>query len=112
MNLVQIGGLVINLDRVVYIKECFTSETLYGRSVQKGTSDGWIEVFFDDPGHVLRLERDGAEALRRYLSEECGVRLLTATDVGLPSEPAPAAAPARPNGPPRHEGRRLVESGW
>jgi hypothetical protein len=77
MKVVKIGGLTIHLDRVVYIKECYAAETLYGRSVQKGLAEGWMEVYFEHPGHVLRLEREAAESLRRHLAEECGVRVLS-----------------------------------
>jgi hypothetical protein len=82
MNLVQIGGLTINLDQVVYIKECYTAETLYGRSVQKATTEGWMEVYFEHPGHVLRLEREAAESLRRHLSRGCGLRVLAVQEAG------------------------------
>ncbi|MBV8555514.1 MAG: hypothetical protein JO116_08105, partial [Planctomycetaceae bacterium] len=86
---------------ILRIQEGRTDETLYGNSVRKSSARlGWIEVHFV-AGDVMTSVGPAAEALRRALEEEYGVRDVTPTSKSEESrtrrDPWPAAG--NPPGP-------------
>jgi hypothetical protein len=101
VKFILIGEETIRLDMILRIQEWRMDETLHGNSVRKSSDRlGWIEVHFV-AGEVMKFVGTAAEALRRALEEEYGVRDVTPASKSGESRTRrdPRPAPGKSPGP-------------